>query len=44
MVIIIRNAQVYQPEYAGKKDLLILGDQIAALGGIFRRSLTERFP
>ena len=32
MVIIIRNAQVYQPEYAGKKDLLILGDQIAALG------------
>ena len=31
MVIIIRNAQVYQPEYAGKKDLLILGDQIAAL-------------
>ena len=32
MVIIIRNAQVYQPEYARKKDLLILGDQIAALG------------
>lgn len=32
MVIIIRNAQVYQPKYAGKKDLLILGDQIAALG------------
>ena len=32
MVIIIRSAQVYQPEYAGKKDLLILGDQIAALG------------
>ena len=32
MVIIIRNAQVYQSEYAGKKDLLILGDQIAALG------------
>lgn len=32
MVIIIRNARVYQPEYAGKKDLLILGDQIAALG------------
>lgn len=32
MVIIIRNVQVYQPEYAGKKDLLILGDQIAALG------------
>ena len=32
MVIIIRNARVYQPEYAGKKDLLILGDQIAAFG------------
>ncbi len=32
MVTIIRNAQIYQPEYAGKKDLLILGDRIAALG------------
>ena len=32
MVTIIRNAKVYQPEYAGVKDILILGDRIAALG------------
>ena len=31
MVTIIRNAKVYQPEYAGVKDILILGDRIAAL-------------
>ncbi|HJB88213.1 MAG TPA: beta-aspartyl-peptidase, partial [Candidatus Blautia excrementigallinarum] len=29
---IIRNAKVYQPEYAGVKDILILGDKIAAVG------------
>ncbi|HIR00362.1 MAG TPA: beta-aspartyl-peptidase [Candidatus Scybalocola faecavium] len=29
---IIRNASVYQPEYAGEKDILILGDKIAAIG------------
>ena len=33
MVTIIRNAKVYQPEYAGVKDILILGDRIAAVGG-----------
>lgn len=32
MVKIIRNAKVYQPEYAGIKDILILGDKIAAVG------------
>ena len=32
MVTIIRNAKVYQPEYAGAKDILILGDRIAAVG------------
>lgn len=32
MVTIIRNAKVYQPEYAGVKDILVLGDRIAALG------------
>ena len=31
-VTIIRNASVYQPEYAGEKDILILGDKIAAPG------------
>lgn len=32
MVTIIRNAKVYQPEYAGVKDILILGDRIAVVG------------
>ena len=32
MVTIIRNTKVYQPEYAGVKDILILGDRIAAVG------------
>lgn len=32
MVKIIRNAKVYQPEYVGVKDILILGDRIAAVG------------
>ena len=32
MVTIIRNAKVYQPEYAGVKDILILGERIAAVG------------
>lgn len=32
MDTIIRNAKVYQPEYAGVKDILILGDRIAAVG------------
>ena len=32
MVTIIRNAKVYQPEYAGAKDILVLGDKIAAVG------------
>ena len=31
MIVLIRNAAVYQPEYAGKKDILILGDKIAAV-------------
>ena len=32
MVTIIRNAKVYMPEYAGVKDILILGNKIAAVG------------
>lgn len=32
MVTIIRNSKVYQPEYAGIKDILILGGKIAAIG------------
>ena len=36
MVTIIRNAKVYQPEYAGVKDILILGDRIAAVGAHLR--------
>ncbi|HIQ74317.1 MAG TPA: beta-aspartyl-peptidase [Candidatus Cottocaccamicrobium excrementipullorum] len=39
MVTIIRNAAVYQPEYAGKKDVMILGDKIAAVG----ENLTAEF-
>ena len=31
MVTIIRKVKVYQPEYAGVKDILILGDRIAAI-------------
>ena len=32
MVILIKNAKVYQPEYIGVKDILILGEKIAAVG------------
>lgn len=32
MVTLIRNAKVYQPEYAGVKDILVLGGKIAAVG------------
>ena len=32
MVTLIRNAKVYQPEYAGVKDILVLGGRIAAVG------------
>ena len=32
MVILIRNAKVYQPEYAGVKDILVLNGKIAAVG------------
>lgn len=31
MVTWIRNVKVYQPEYAGRKDILVLGDKIAAV-------------
>jgi beta-aspartyl-dipeptidase (metallo-type) len=31
MIVIIRNAEVYTPEYAGKKDVLLLGNKIAAV-------------
>ena len=32
MVTIIKHAKLYQPEYAGVKDILILGGTIAAVG------------
>ena len=32
MVTLIRNAKVYQPEYAGVKDILVLNGKIAAVG------------
>ena len=32
IVKIIKNAKVYEPEYLGVKDILILGDKIAAVG------------
>ncbi len=32
MVTLIKNAKVYQPEYAGVQDILVLGDRIAAVG------------
>ena len=32
MITIIRNAKVYQPEYAGIKDVMLIGSQIGALG------------
>lgn len=31
MIILIKNAEVYKPEYAGTKDVLILGNKIAAV-------------
>jgi len=31
MLTIIRNAEVYTPEYVGKKDVLLLGNKIAAV-------------
>lgn len=32
MVTIIKNIKVYQPEYMGIKDILLLGDKIASIG------------
>ena len=32
IVKIIKNAKVYEPEYLGIMDILILGDKIAAVG------------
>ena len=32
MATLIRQANVYQPEYAGVKDVLLLGGKIAAIG------------
>ena len=31
MITIIRNADVYAPEHLGKKDVLLLGNKIAAV-------------
>ena len=32
MVTLIRGAKVYQPEYTGMKDILVLNGKIAAVG------------
>ena len=32
MVVLIKNAEVYDPRFLGKQDILILGDKIAAVG------------
>ena len=32
MVVLIKNAEVYEPRFLGKQDILILGDKIAAVG------------
>ncbi len=32
MVVLIKNAEVYEPRFLGKQDILILGDRIAAVG------------
>lgn len=32
MVTLIKNAEVYQPEFLGRRDILLLGDKIAAIG------------
>ena len=40
MVVLIKNAEVYEPRFLGKQDILILGDKIAAIGKISRQSLT----
>ena len=37
MITIIRNAKVYQPEYAGAKDVMLIGSQIGALGENLKR-------
>ena len=39
MVTIIRNAKVYQPEYAGVKDILVFGDRNGALGESLKADL-----
>ncbi|MDD4378222.1 MAG: amidohydrolase family protein, partial [Eubacteriales bacterium] len=31
MITLIRNAEVYKPEHLGKKDVLLIGDKIAAI-------------
>ncbi len=31
MITLIKNAEVYAPEYLGKKDVLLIGDKIAAI-------------
>jgi beta-aspartyl-dipeptidase (metallo-type) len=32
MITIIRNAEVYQPDHAGKKDVLLIDGKIGAVG------------
>ena len=39
MITIIRNAKVYQPEYAGIKDVMLIGSQIGALGENLKANL-----
>ena len=44
MVTIIRNAKAYQPEYAGRQDILILGGTIAAVGQGLKADLGGSVP
>ena len=44
MVKIIRNAKVYQPEYAGAKDVMLIGSQIGALGENLKADLGGAVP
>ena len=44
MITIIRNAKVYQPEYAGAKDVMLIGSQIGALGENLKADLGGAVP
>ncbi|NLJ58728.1 MAG: beta-aspartyl-peptidase, partial [Tissierellia bacterium] len=41
MITLIKNAEVYTPEYLGKKDVLLVGDKIAAIDHTISLELNE---